>query len=244
MSAPDAGALLRELPGDPYLRWRIAPEDISDAMSRDGHAAWTHRTEKGERWATALGPDPMVVTALLAGIESRGGIDGITVHDTVMEALPAQWQGADPGHWSAWTLDAHPPSPGTAVRLSLGDARIDALLAHSPSSYIGADDPRVVAWAGVIEAGELLSVAGAIREASGAWHLVSVCTAPAARGRGLAADPIGLLCAEAAAQAAPCVFLEMYVGNVAGSALYRRLGFVERARYRSWVIGGEHPGPA
>lgn len=244
MSGVDAGALLRELPGDPYLRWRVAPADISDAMSCTGHGAWVHRTAKGERWATALGPDPRIVTGLLAEIESRGDIDGFTVHDTVMEALPSRWRGTDPGHWSAWTLDAQSTASGAAVRLSSGDSRIDALLAHSPSSYIGADDPRVVAWAGVIEAGELLSVAGAIREASGAWHLVSVCTAPAARGRGLAAETIGLLCAEAAAETAPCVLLEMYVDNAAGSALYRRLGFIERARYRSWAIRGKHPHPA
>lgn len=244
MSAARTAALLRELPDDPYLRWRVDPAAIGDPVARDGHGAWTHRTPKGERWATALGPDPAVVASLIAELERDGPVDGITVHDTVMAALPARWQGTDPGHWSTWTLEGEAPAPGAAMLLGAGDTRIDPLLAHSPSAYVGAGDERVRAWAGVVEGGSLLAVAGAIREASGAWHLVSVCTAPQARGRGLAGEAIGLLCAEAAADSAPCVLLEMYVANPPATALYRRIGFAERARYRSWLVGGAGPGPS
>ena len=125
--------------------------------------------------------------------------------------------------------------------LALDDDRIAPLLAHSDSAHVFPGDPRLVRWAGVEEDGELVAVAGQVTEPSGAAHLLSVCTHPDHRGRGLAREACTRVMSAAIAHGAPMLVLEMYTANEAGRRAYSALGFVERGRYASGLLAHALP---
>jgi predicted GNAT family acetyltransferase len=81
-------------------------------------------------------------------------------------------------------------------------------------------------------------VAAQRAEATGAAHIVSVCTDPAQRGRGLAGHACTRIMQAAVADGAPAIVLEMYVANEAGRRAYQALGFEEVGRYRSGLLSG------
>lgn len=234
----EPGDLLIARPDDPFLRWRLDPSTVVDARADGDHVAWAHVTRNGERWGSALGEDVERVVALLRELDARAPLDGITCPEHARPAMPAAWDGPDPGHWSLWMRQGGAPcDPGDAVEVALDDPRIRPLLEHSPSAYVFPGHPGMVRWAGVEEGDRLLAVAGHQRDQHGAAHLVSVCTDPQARGRGLAGHAMALLIARAEDEGAPCIVLEMYVDNPPAAAVYRRLGFVEQRRFFSWLIG-------
>lgn len=237
-------ALRRARPQDPYIRWRADPAQDADVVMDGDHVAWTGKTRRGERWATAMGEDPDRLTALLESLDAVAPIDGITGPESLLGALPSRFTGPDPGHWCLWRLgEPLELDAGSAVELPGDDPRIRPLLEHSSSAYIFPGHPRLVRWTGVEESGVLLGVAAQLDDAHGAAHLVSVCTAPTARGRGLARQAMSLLIERALDDGVPAVILEMYVDNPAGARLYGSLGFDEVGRYHSWLIGtgGEPP---
>jgi ribosomal protein S18 acetylase RimI-like enzyme len=145
-------------------------------------------------------------------------------------------KGPQPAHWSLFLLDrGQTREPAArerlaAVELLPDDERIGDLLRHSSSAHVFPGDARGPRWAGVIEDDQLMSVAGALREPTGALHIVSVCTHPAARGRRLAEASIAALISPGE------VFLEMYSSNEQGRRVYERMGFVEVGRYASWLL--------
>lgn len=236
--------LAQVLPDDPYIRLRLPASTVDEVLVEEPHlgpaaAAWTSRRPNGERWGIACGGPPATLARLLADLHDRQPLDGVTVPDEAFASLAAHLTSPRPGHWSLWELreGAH-PDPGSACLLEPGDERIRELLAHSPSAHVFPGD-RPATWAGVQQAGTLLSVAAQYREANGLAHLVSICTHPSARGRGLAGAAIGLLVQQARAQGCTGVMLEMYAANEAGRRAYRRAGFVELAQYRSGLLDAQ-----
>ncbi len=230
---------LQVRPTDPYIRWVIG--DLHpDVLVREGaNVAWIGRARKrGEVWATGLGDDDRAVAGLIERLAADHDLDGVTVPEQAFTLLPERLRSPDPGHWCLWLLEpaAAAPAPSSAVALDLDDPRIAPLLAHSDSAYLFPGDPHIVRWAGVLDGETLVSVAGQVIEPTGAAHLVSVCTHPAARGRGLARDACSWLIAAALDDGAPMIMLEMYVANVAGRRAYTALGFVEVGRYRSGLL--------
>jgi ribosomal protein S18 acetylase RimI-like enzyme len=230
-------------PSDPFLRLRVDDSAIGEYAIDGDHVALLRTGRKsGETWVTALGDNPARIVAL---IESLGchGFDGVTVHDGVFDQLPAALQGPDPGHWSLWEF-AGPiaPEAGT-VMLKPDDPRIDPLLAHSSSAYIYAGDPKVVEWRGICDGDRLLAVGAWTTSVGGAAHLVSICTDPSYRGRGLGRAITAALTSAALEQGAPGVNLEMYAGNEAAARAYRAVGYVERGRYMSGLISGGPSSP-
>lgn len=208
------------------------------------NVAWPGRASRpGERWATGLGEDPRIVARLVVAIAERHAIDGVTVTEEAFDALPAHLRSPDPGRWSFWTFDAAEESLDAegAVDIAFDDPRIAPLLEHSDSAHVFPGDPRIVRWAGVEEDGRLLSVAGQVTEPSGAAHLLSVCTHPSARGRGLARRVCSHLIERTRADGAPMIVLEMYTANEAGRRLYTALGFRERGRYASGLLAHALP---
>lgn len=224
-------------PSDPYLRWMVA-QDAPQEVAADGdHVAWRHEVPWSSRgWITARGDDPTRVAGLVERLHAVAGSAGYTVPQTAGAAAQDRLGGLEPRDWCWWVRQASPESAPGVIPVANDDERILPLLAHSSSAYILPGDERVVRWSGVVEEGELVSVAGATRERSGAWHLVSVCTHPRHRGRGLAALVCRALIDEAHAAGAPAVVLEMYSDNEAGRGTYRGLGFTEEARFRSCVL--------
>lgn len=245
-------------PDDPFLRLRLDDADI-DAYVIDGDHVAVLRTGRraGMAWVTALGDDAARIVALIDQLRPHG-FDGVTTHEQVWEHLPDDIRGSDVGHWSLWELGLAECAPADAphgvsasagahsasemVELAADDPRIDPLLAHSDSAYTFAGDPGVASWLGIEEGGELVAV-GARRETHhGVAHLVSICTDPAHRGKGLARVVTAALAAQALDAGATRVCLEMYAGNEAAARAYRAVGFEEWGRYRSAsVVGPSSP---
>lgn len=231
-------------PTDPLVRWLVSP-DVPPALVAEGsNLAWLGRASRpGEKWVTGLGDDPARVAALVGRLAEEHDVDGVTVPEAAFPLLPERLRSPSPGHWCLWVL---PPeeavlTEGTAVDLALDDPRIAPLLEHSTSAHVFPGDPRLVRWAGVLDGDRLVAVAGQVTEASGAAHLLSVCTDPDHRGRGLAGEACMRIMSKAVADGAPMLVLEMYVDNEAGRRAYSRLGFREVGRYLSGLLAHALP---
>lgn len=224
-------------PTDPFLRWMVGPDAAEDLVEQGENVAWLHAGSRPHPgWVTALGEDPAIVAGLVSELVDRHEVTGYTVPETAGPEVSHRIGGEDPRYWCWWVRCVAPQPVGRAVDLPMDDPRIAQLLSHSPSAYVLPGDERIVRWSGVEERGDLVAVAGAVLERSGAWHLVSVCAHPDRRGAGLAADPCRALVDAAHRAGAPVVVLEMYSDNESGRRLYHRLGFTEAARFRSCVL--------
>ena len=239
--------LLTARPGDPYLRFRFQGGTAGPAVIDGDHVAVVRvgrRTE--ETWITALGDDPARILSLIDTLSEGRHVDGIHVDDEVYFNLPERLRIPDPGWWSIWTLQGTMPPPATAgttvVELSPSDGRIDALLAHSDSAYLFAGDDSIVRWVGIEQGDRLVAVAGQSTTSAGSAtlggvpHLVSICVDPDYRGRGFGGEVTAHLARAAREEGADEVYLEMYAGNLPAARAYARVGFVERARYRSGFL--------
>ena len=226
-------------PDDPFIRWRVTGDDLV-AVEVDGdHVGWLRVAQRtGEVWATTLGNEPARVTAILTALSARMPIEGVTVEESVYSNLPPAFMSPEPRHWSLWTLDPAGAAPRSslAIRLSGDDPRIAPLLNYSDSAHVFPGDERIVRWCGVVQGSKLLSVGAQVISATGAAHLVSICTHPGFRGLGLAREVCNSLITEATADQVPMIFLEMYAGNESGRRLYSALGFSEVGVYRSGRI--------
>ena len=231
-------------PSDPLVRWVVTDDEPPDLIAQGDAVAWMGRASRpGENWVTALGDDPHVVVSLVEQLESRNPVDGITVSEGAFAVLPDRLRSPDPGHWCLWVLD---PADATlasddAIDVALDDPRIAPLLAHSDSAHIFPGDPRLVRWAGVLDGDRLVSVAAQVTEESGAAHIVSVCTDPQYRGRGLARHACMSIMKSAIDEGAPMLMLEMYTANEAGRRAYSALGFTEVGRYASGLLAHALP---
>ncbi len=238
------------LPGDPLVTWMVSRADFEagptaiPVIAAGRNVAWLGRaTRPGERWVTGMGEEPAEIVRLVERLAAEHDVDGVTVPEDAFDGLPARLKSPDPGLWCLWTLppDQARLQSSSAIRLSLDDERIDDLLAHSSSAHVFRGDPRVVRWAGIERDGRLAAVAGQIAEASGAAHLVSVCTHPDFRGRGLASQVCSRIMADAIEDGAPMLVLEMYSANESGRRVYARLGFTECGRYASGLLAPALP---
>lgn len=124
--------------------------------------------------------------------------------------------------------DSMPSDEGVEL-LQPEDPRINELLAYSDSAYIFAGDSRVHAWYGISDlgTGALVCVGHERRDVPGMLHVGSICTAPSARGTGLAGRFLRHVMGEAQRESMDAVFLGMYADNASGRRLYRREGFQE-----------------
>lgn len=231
-------------PDDPLLRWMGSRRPPPDLIAEGSNVAWLGRASRVEEsWVSGLGDDPVIVARLVEELAGRHPVDGVTVVEGAFELLPPALRSPDPGFWCHWTLDPATAGnvPTTAEELDLDDPRIGPLLEHSDSAHIFPGNERLATWAGVVQDDRLLAVAGLVMEPSGAAHIVSVCTDPEFRGRGLARDACGWLIQTAVAAGAPMIVLEMYTANEAGRRTYSALGFTETGRYASGLLAHALP---
>lgn len=232
-------------PNDHFIRWRVDPTQIASVVVDGDHAGWVRDAPADPRadgWATVLGDDPNRVTRLVDVLRATAmaagrPVVGLTVEAPVLADLRSDLVPPEHGYWSHWLL-LEPDlgllrsATSRARVLTATDPRIDALLTHSPSAHVFSAHP-VSRWAGVEEGEALVAVAAIETTAAGAERLVSVCTHPDERGRGLARDVCALLTLRALDDGAPMVELEMYADNEAARRTYASLGFTELGRYRS-----------
>jgi len=221
-------------PSDPFLRLRVDDDHVG-AYAIDGdHVAFVRTGRRsGETWVTGLGDDAPRILALIDELRPAG-FDGVTVYDHVFAHLPDDLRGPEPGHWSLWELVGDLPDIAhSTVRLLPDDPRIDPLLAHSASAYIHAGHPGVIQWRGIVDGDRLVAVGAWTASTGGAVHLVSICTDPVERGRGLGRAITAGLADQALRSGATGVNLEMYAANAAAARAYGSVGFVELGRYMS-----------
>lgn len=224
-------------PSDPFLRLRVDDSHVGEYLIDGDHVAFLRTGRKsGETWVTGLGEDPERIVGLIESLRPYG-FDGVTVYDDVFDHLPVDLRGPDPGHWSLWEFVGSIDVDVTS-QLDPHDPRIDALLAHSDSAYIYAGDPKVVQWRGILDGDQLVAVGAWTPSVDGAAHLVSICTDPEYRGRGLGRAITAGLTAAALEEGANGANLEMYAGNEAAARAYRSVGFVEQGRYLSGSLHG------
>ena len=235
-------------PADPFLHVNLDDVEVIDYRIDRDHVAFIRPGRRGgELWVSALGDDPALVTALIDDVSAGSDIDGIHVHADVYPALPDRLTIADPGHWSIWTITPEEADhrlatwAALAVDIDAHDRRIDDVLTHSDSAYLFAGHESVRRWVGVIEDDQLLAVGGESVIAAGIPHLVSICTSPTARGRGLARSVTASLVQHPFSRGERLVYLEMYAGNAPAAALYRSLGFRQVGAYRSGWLPGRAP---
>ena len=231
-------------PTDVFIRWAFGDGEPPGLVADGANAAWLGRASRpGELWITGMGDDPAVVAGLVERLDGEHHVDGVTVTEDAFGHLTERLRSPAPGHWCYWVLDPAGVElePTIAVPLAMDDPRIGPLLEHSDSAYTFPGNPRMVRWAGVVEGGDLPCVAGQVRDPSGAAHLVSVCTHPSARGRGLARQACVAIMRAAIADGAPMIVLEMYVANEPGRRLYSSLGFTEVGRFLSGLLAHALP---
>ncbi|MFF4338857.1 GNAT family N-acetyltransferase [Kitasatospora sp. NPDC001540] len=154
---------------------------------------------------------------------------------------PARWQAEFvlEGHQLVQERQVRPAAPAGLRVVELGAADVPEMLALVASTRPGPFRPRtreLGTYLGVRDGGPgggggggaLLAMAGERLRPPGFTEVSAVCTAPEARGRGLAAHLVGELAARITARGER-PFLHVAAANTGALALYERLGFVRRA---------------
>lgn len=244
---PAPPGLLRELTSaaevlaatgdDPYCRGTLrSPQAVGWT---DGRAAAWHGIDAEERvpWVGVHGA-PGDAAALMAPVgpllppRSR-----VTLPRGAPQLLPEPWSMTATDWDFRWTVTPPPAQPGEELVSWLDDdAAVRALLsAASPTASALPGDPAVQRWCGLRSGGRLLAVAADTSGAPGVGHLSSIAVAVEERGRGLGAAVTAWL-TRRLLEEVPLVTLGMYATNVAGRAMYDRLGYADEHRFSSGLL--------
>jgi ribosomal protein S18 acetylase RimI-like enzyme len=126
------------------------------------------------------------------------------------------------------------PEPDEAT--TLGEADIDDMLALAEATEPGPLGRHALAlgrYLGIRRGGRLVAMAGERFQLAGYTELSGICTAPEARGQGLA-HALTVALARAVLARGEIPFLHVFPGNAPAATLYQRLGF--RTRRELFVV--------
>lgn len=215
---------------DPYVRGRLSRPDV-EGWAGEGAVAWRFRYTGDRGPYVMTHGEPAQVALLLEALlpELRDGQD-VTVPRGTAALLPA-WVELRGTEWDfRWTYEAPPRQPAEAEVHPASDDDVRPLLAvANPGAAAQPGDERVRRWVGMYHPdGHLLACAADTSEATGVGHISSIAVLPAYRGHGLGAAVTSSLIRDLFAEGCDVVTLGMYADNVAGKALYDRLGMHER----------------
>src|SRR5262245_1921089 len=179
----------------------------------------------------------------LAALVSAGEVIAVFAPD---EALPERdWKRLFWLDGTQWLCES-PVAPPAREPSRLGEGDVDAMLALAKRTEPGPFERRTVEmgrWVGFDDgAGRLLAMGGERMRLPGYAEVSGICTAPEARGRGLA-EAVGRGVASGIQARGETPFLHVRTGSPSetiATALYRRVGFRERRRFRL-EIAQRHP---
>lgn len=151
-----------------------------------------------------------------------------------MEPLPAGWEHIQDFpllQMVATRFDVAASSPGVEIH-TLSDTdlpEIMALVSSTEPGPFGARTIKLGRYVGVYEGGSLIAMAGERMRVPGYVELSAICTAPEARGRGLAAMLVQHLM-KIASENGEIPFLHVVESNQPAITLYEKLGFSLRKK--------------
>ena len=180
-------------------------------MADDGPQAWAQLRELAAEYGPVVlfGPAPIVPPAGFACLKSAEIVQFVADH-LIM-----------PVHQYPLQELTEADAPEMLALASLTEPGPFAARTHQLGPF----------W-GVKRGGRLAAMAGTRMRPPGFAEVSAVCTDPDFRGQGLAAVPCHAA-AQAILDAGETPFLQCYADNLAGLALYHKLGFVVRAHM--WV---------
>lgn len=151
-----------------------------------------------------------------------------------MEPLPAGWVHVEDFpllQMAANHVDAEQGNPAVGIRALSDDdlPQMMALVSRTEPGPFGARTNKLGRYFGVLERGQLIAMAGERMRVPGYVELSAICTAPDARGRGLAAMLVQHLM-KIALQNSEIPFLHVVETNRPAVTLYEKLGFSLRKR--------------
>ncbi|BAL89705.1 putative GCN5-related N-acetyltransferase [Actinoplanes missouriensis 431] len=145
---------------------------------------------------------------------------------------PASWPPVFELEGYQMVLDRPLTAPAPAPEL--GPADVPDMMALTELTRPGPFQSRTIelgTFYGIRENGTLIAMAGERLQPPGWTEISSVCTAPEARGRGLAADLVRTAASRILARGDQ-PFLHVAAANTTAVRLYERLGFAIRRRVR------------
>jgi ribosomal protein S18 acetylase RimI-like enzyme len=135
-------------------------------------------------------------------------------------------------------LEGEAAEPALQTMEPLTAADTPAMLALAGATRPGPFGPRTIemgSYVGVKSEGKLVAMAGERMRLDGFTEVSAVCVDASHRGQGLAADLV-LAVTQGITTRGEVPFLHVFASNTAAIALYRKLGFVLRRKFRLTVL--------
>lgn len=151
----------------------------------------------------------------------------------VRVTIPRSWSEvelAKRSEWNFFQIEAtdllFQPFMYTVEELRSGEEINSFIKQYAPDSSTRPGDSELLFWHGIrSDQGELLSIGGAVRWQSGSTMLVSIATAPSARGKSMAQEVTASLVKHLFDLGSPRVGLGVWGHNSAAIRVYERVGF-------------------
>lgn len=240
--------------GDPWVRWALDPGLPGEAWVHGPVMLVERLGERRGFWVAPLGGPAEVgpddVRAALGALRDGGHLRRLRSRSVSVVRSHAALAHevldlGDGGDWDwMWSATSPPPDAREAELEELDDARDAAELSaftrrHNPRVWTEIGTGRVVRWVGGRDdAGHLIAVGGAEREAGGVPHLAGIVTATGLRGQGWGGVVTTALTRWALGQHGVCT-LGVFADNAAALRVYRRLGYrTARAWHSRQLLDG------
>lgn len=237
---PDAGAVLAATGYDPYARSSIRHARPRVEGWRRGAAVGWFGTDEVVTYFSVMGPRHEAAALLSDVAEALPRLPRVTLPRGTTELLPSRLH-LNPVGWDFRWTDAAPPTQALEREVCWlepdAEDEIAPLLASaSPTASVKPRAPQVHRWAGLRATfGSLDACAADTSGAPGVGHISSVAVRPEARRRGVGAA-VAAWTARRLLLRYELVTLAHYSTNLAGQALYDRLGFRKEHYFESGVL--------